>query len=612
MYVVTFYSFKGGVGRTLALANVGLQLARTGRRILLVDFDIEAPGMHTFNVLKPREEYRGLVDYVGEFLTTDAAPDVRDYVYEALGAGREDGRLWVMPAGSSDVTYAEKLNAISWEALYEDRNGFIMMEDMKAQWQKAYEPDYVLIDSRTGHTDTGGICTRQMPDAVVILFFPNEQNLSGLRPVVSCIRDEDKKTAKATQLHFVMSNVPDLDDEDEILANLEKRFQDELGYDSLSATIHRYDSLLLLQQSLFIVERPKSRLAREYKQLAHAITAENVQDVKAVVQTLTRRKRPLRAKKAIEQSEKRIDQIMEYHPQNGELLYLLAMELKGLGRSKKAEMLLARSIECGYRSPEALLRRADALQKDGDSSDALDCVWEAFGCEEVEVEFLSLGVDILRRIEPEHLLKIANLPAFKTLGAGKCNWISQELNWCRQGLQASVDLLSRFYGDNRLSVNSVRVKLPLMLSLIGLGKFADAIKLISDVRPKPEDLEIDTCFNYAMAEWGLEGIPPKDMFGHVVDLAPKRERLSGANYSQCLAIALWAVQKPREALEAVDRAISAISRMPGSDLSCWRYLTVTSEVFREDCEAIKRLIQGEDIKPLCFEQSDFPASQQNC
>lgn len=600
MYVVTFYSFKGGVGRTLALANVGLQLARTGRRVLLVDFDLEAPGLHTFNVLKPREEYRGLVDYVGDFLRTGAAPDVRDYVYEALGAGKEDGRLWVMPAGPSDVTYAKKLNAINWESLYEDRNGFMMMEDMKAQWEKAYDPDYVLIDSRTGHTDTGGICTRQMPDAVVILFFPNEQNLSGLKPIVSCIRAEDEKTTNTTQLHFVMSNVPDLDDEDEILANLEIRFQDELGYESLAAIIHRYDSLLLLQQALFIVERPKSRLAREYKQLTQEITEQNVQDAKAVIQTLTRRKRRLRSKKAIEQSEKQIDQITECHSQNGELLYLVAMELKFLGRSKKAEMLLARSIECGYRSPEALLRRADALQKDGDSSAALDCVWEAFGSEKVEVDLLSLGVDILRRIDVKLLLKIADLAAFKSLDVEKCSWISSELNWCRQGLQASVDLLLRFSGDRHLSLNVGGVKFALMLSLIGLGKFTDVIKLISDVRPNPEDLDMVFSFNYAMAEWGLKGIPPKDMFGRVVDIDPKGERLPGGNYSQCVAIALWAVQKPKEALDAIDRAISAISKMPGSDFSCWRYLTVTSEVFREDCEAIKRLIQGEDIKPLCF------------
>jgi len=245
MYVVTFYSFKGGVGRTLALANVGLELARTGRRVLLVDFDLEAPGVHTFKLMKPRDAHLGLVDYISDYISSRSAPDVRNYIYEALGVGQNDGRLWVMSAGKSGAEYSRKLRAIHWETLYKKQDGFIMFEDMKKQWESSYEPDYVLIDSRTGHTDTGGICTRQLPNAVVTLFFPNEQNLAGLKPIVSSIRDEDKKSKKETHLHFVMSNVPDLDDEDEILANLETRFKEELCYKSLTVTIHRYDSCLL-------------------------------------------------------------------------------------------------------------------------------------------------------------------------------------------------------------------------------------------------------------------------------------------------------------------------------------------------------------------------------
>jgi MinD-like ATPase involved in chromosome partitioning or flagellar assembly len=53
MYTITFYSFKGGVGRSLALANVGAHLALTGRKVLLVDFDLEAPGLDTFSKLDP-------------------------------------------------------------------------------------------------------------------------------------------------------------------------------------------------------------------------------------------------------------------------------------------------------------------------------------------------------------------------------------------------------------------------------------------------------------------------------------------------------------------------------------------------------------------------------
>ena len=291
MYTVTFYSFKGGVGRTLALANIGLELARTGRRVLLIDFDLESPGIDTFEILQPKEPNSGLVGYVTKFIGTRIAPDVRDFIYEALGVGQKGGRLWIMPAGRNDRQYSRRLSSISWKKLYDESDGFLMFEDLKAQWRTSFEPDYILIDSRTGHTDIEGICTRQLPDAVVILFFPNEQNLVGLKEVVTSIRSEDKlRKDKPIQLHYVMSNVPDLDDEQEILSGLQERFSKQLGYEELTAVIHRYESLSLLKQSLFVVERPKSRLAKEYLALLNAITDQNIQDREAVIRSLTGRR----------------------------------------------------------------------------------------------------------------------------------------------------------------------------------------------------------------------------------------------------------------------------------------------------------------------------------
>lgn len=46
--LITFYSYKGGTGRTMALANVACLLAREGRRVLVIDWDLEAPGLHRF------------------------------------------------------------------------------------------------------------------------------------------------------------------------------------------------------------------------------------------------------------------------------------------------------------------------------------------------------------------------------------------------------------------------------------------------------------------------------------------------------------------------------------------------------------------------------------
>ena len=195
MYVTTFYSFKGGVGRSMALVNVASELAKRGKRVLVVDLDLEAPGLDTFDVTKSSDLKLGLLDFVCDYRKTDEVPDVREYVYQAqvdLG----NGQLWIMPAGLQDQGYHGRFRSVDWGDLYSRQNGFLLFEDLKEQWKELLKMDYVLIDSRTGHTDVGGICTRQLPDAVVIFFFPNEQNRLGLLSVVSQIRAESKGPLK--------------------------------------------------------------------------------------------------------------------------------------------------------------------------------------------------------------------------------------------------------------------------------------------------------------------------------------------------------------------------------------------------------------------------------
>src|SRR4029078_1296056 len=156
----------------------------------------------------------GVVEYVSEYIETAAAPKVKDFIVASkLG----DADIWAMPAGRRNREYSRRLASIDWQSLYSLQQGYLFFEDLKQQW-KQEEFDYVLIDSRTGHTDVGGICTRQLPDAVVLMFFPNDQNLVGLESVVKDIREEPKAPrGKNISLVFCASNVPDLDDEDHIL-----------------------------------------------------------------------------------------------------------------------------------------------------------------------------------------------------------------------------------------------------------------------------------------------------------------------------------------------------------------------------------------------------------
>ena len=67
--IVTFYSYKGGVGRTAALANIGVLLARRGKRVLLIDCDLEAPGLDRYfrpYISHPQQMDRGLIHLLHE------------------------------------------------------------------------------------------------------------------------------------------------------------------------------------------------------------------------------------------------------------------------------------------------------------------------------------------------------------------------------------------------------------------------------------------------------------------------------------------------------------------------------------------------------------------
>lgn len=86
------------------------------------------------------------------------------------------GRLDFIPAGSDDDTYVRLVQELDWAELYERGFGEFL-EECRRRWKDMY--DFVLIDSRTGITDMGGICTAQLPEILVMLFTANEQSLRG-------------------------------------------------------------------------------------------------------------------------------------------------------------------------------------------------------------------------------------------------------------------------------------------------------------------------------------------------------------------------------------------------------------------------------------------------
>ena len=610
MYVVTFYSFKGGAGRSMALMNIAIEMAKSGNRVLVVDFDLEAPGLETFNLPRPKTETPGLVDYVQSYLTNRKAPDVAGFLYKSAVPLGSHGELWIMPAGMQNSQYAVRLSSINWPSLYTKQDGYFLFEDLKRQWQSFIDPDYVLIDSRTGYTDVGGICTRQLPDAVVCLFFPTEQNLQGLEKVVSRIRNESKPPReKNISLLFVNSNVPDLDDEDQILAKRLSRFKDQLEYDDLAATIHHYNNLTLLNQIVFTLERPRSRLAGEYRALLEKIRQLNLEDREGALDLLDHLRRPKqqplsrRQKRDVGDVEDRLRKIYESHKDDGEILFHLAEFRRRQGRLEETGVLLGQSIEAGKNSADIHLRSADIAQRLGDTERAVESIKLALSREDADFPEVSRAIRWLRDFKPELLAAARTWTAVEALSDYEiAKLCGDSLSWDVTTLKFAEKLMStRIKSSNDPSSELISA---LMLNLIGQGRPGDAIDLVHNTQKEADDLEQADAFNLGMAKWAVDGAPSRKLFERVVEQdeeGPKKSK--GANYAQCISIAHWVVgDRDRAKKElAVARQLIMSQQLPG--FSCWRYLMVEPDEFVDDLESISKLLSGENVTPKCFPTS---------
>lgn len=207
---ITFYSYKGGVGRSMALVNIACLAARENKKILLIDCDLEAPGLHQF--FKTSEEVPGFVDLMSdlnEWINTEENNDDEGYVQfmdekiekyisrdinpisssaanltinsqavEESVITEFDSTVAVdlIKAGRFDSGYSEKLGKINWMDVYKKAPAFF--RTFAFYLEKKY--DYIFVDARTGLADTSGICTMLMPQKLVLVFALNNQNINGI------------------------------------------------------------------------------------------------------------------------------------------------------------------------------------------------------------------------------------------------------------------------------------------------------------------------------------------------------------------------------------------------------------------------------------------------
>ncbi|WP_434441810.1 tyrosine-protein kinase family protein [Lentzea sp. E54] len=203
--VITFYSYKGGVGRSFTMASIAVLLARWGYRVLTIDWDLEAPGLHHyFAPVLPEAPQGGVIDLAHDFLAGAKRPDPHILKVDVEG----NGSLALLAAGKMDRGYMGRMQSIDWEDLYE-RGFATFLEVCREIWTA--EHDFVLIDSRTGISDIASICTAHLPDRLVVVFTANDQNLDEVVDIARRADDARDRMPYDRPRHVVLPVLSRLD-----------------------------------------------------------------------------------------------------------------------------------------------------------------------------------------------------------------------------------------------------------------------------------------------------------------------------------------------------------------------------------------------------------------
>jgi len=198
---VALYGFKGGVGRSTATTVLARYLAEQGRCVLVVDLDLESPGVSNLLADPAGMPRHGIVDHlveagVGNAEGLELVTRTSVLPYNA----NSNGEVWLAPAGGRPLEnkrydYLAKLNRIYSDLPASEPGGSprpfaVRLEDAIAACEDqvtelSRKPDVVLLDSRAGIHDIAAVVLTRLSGLALLFAVDNPSTWDGYRMLLS-------------------------------------------------------------------------------------------------------------------------------------------------------------------------------------------------------------------------------------------------------------------------------------------------------------------------------------------------------------------------------------------------------------------------------------------
>ncbi|MES2128767.1 MAG: tetratricopeptide repeat protein [Pseudomonadota bacterium] len=230
--VTTFYAYENGAARRTALSHTAVLLAARQRAsvpVLMIDWDLEAPGLHQqFDEHDCASEHGGVLEFfeacrvrLHELGQGPAAPSGEALAGQVLDAIDWHGfitrvdparPLYLMAAGRFDASYGERAGGFDWDALFIACPALLRCFGARM----AGHFQHVLVDARAGRSALVSLCTTVLPRKLVALFTPEAGSLEGMAGVVEraiAYRASHAEEQRALLVYPVAAGVDSVDAE---------------------------------------------------------------------------------------------------------------------------------------------------------------------------------------------------------------------------------------------------------------------------------------------------------------------------------------------------------------------------------------------------------------
>ncbi|AFZ44807.1 cobyrinic acid ac-diamide synthase [Halothece sp. PCC 7418] len=249
--IVSIHSYRGGTGKSNVTANLSAVLAKSGKRVAVVDTDIQSPGIHVLFGFDDEDIQTSLNDYVwGKLPISQVSYDVTRVLGQAKTSST--GQLYLVPSSTSTEDIARVLRE-GYDIEYLSEGLQALAEELNL--------DYLLIDTHPGLNEET-LLSITISDTLVLILRPDSQDYQGTAVTV-----EVSRKLQVPQMFMLVNKVPTAFDLDELKVKVEETYN--VGVAGLLP--HSDEMMMLASSGLFTVQYPDHELNQVFESVARQI-----------------------------------------------------------------------------------------------------------------------------------------------------------------------------------------------------------------------------------------------------------------------------------------------------------------------------------------------------